>query len=188
MPRLGPRAKSWPVSDLPSPGPDGSALCASCGLCCDGTLYTQARAEKDEMERMTAFGLELFEAKGGDRFRQPCPALDGACCTIYEQRFAICRSFRCALLRRFQAGEVPLDEALRSVATAHEMLDRLEARAPGNRTLRARRQLAAEARKAMTEPGEGRAEAGQAYVELVALERFLDTRFRNPRDEQAEPG
>ena len=173
-------------ADLPTE-PNGSALCASCGLCCDGSLYTQARAEKDELDRLAGFGMELFEAKGGDRFRLPCPALDGACCTIYENRFAICRSFRCALLRRYQSGEVPLDEALRHVATAHEMLDRIEARSPGNRPLRARRQLAAEAQKAMGEPGEGRAEAARTYVELIALERFLDSRFRNQKDEQAKP-
>jgi hypothetical protein len=38
----------------------------------------------------------------------------------------------------------------------------------------------------MGEPGEGRAEAGRTYVELVALERFLDARFRNPKDEAAK--
>jgi len=40
----------------------------------------------------------------------------------------------------------------------------------------------------MAEAGEGRAEAGRLYVELVALERLLDSRFRNPKADQAEPG
>jgi Fe-S-cluster containining protein len=129
--------------------------------------------------------MEVFESGGRDRFRLPCPALDGACCSIYADRFAICRSFRCALLRRYEAGEVGLEEALEFVATAKDMLERAEARFPGNRPLLARRALAANLLEQIKAPDVS-SETAQAYVELIALERFLDARFRNPKKDRGE--
>ena len=161
------------------PTPDGSALCANCGFCCDGTLYDQARAEEDELDRLAAGGMEVFRDGDRHRFRLPCPALNGTCCTIYESRFAICRSFRCALLRRFEAGEVGLGQALNTVSAAKELLARIEAAAPGNRPRRARRALTAER---LAEMRSGDREAARLYLDLVALEELLDTRFRNPKN------
>jgi hypothetical protein len=165
------------------PEADGSALCANCGLCCDGTLFDQARAEETELTRLAAAGLQVFHAQGRDRFRLPCPALDGACCTIYANRFAICRSFRCALLRRLDAGEVDLGQALKTVGAAKALLARIEARAPGSRPRRARRTLAAEQLAELRRSGDR--DAGRAYLDLVALEELLDTRFRNPKKDEA---
>jgi Fe-S-cluster containining protein len=163
--------------------PDGSALCASCGFCCDGTLFDQARAEADELGRLAAAGMEVYHDRGKDRFRQPCPAFDGTCCSIYASRFAICRSFRCALLRRFEAGEADLDQALATVAAAKALLARIEARSPGSRPRRARRALEAEM---LAEARSGDPEAGRFYLDLVALEELLETRFRNPKKDDPE--
>jgi hypothetical protein len=79
---------------------------------------------------------------------------------------------------------VELDQALATIAAAKRMLEGVEARSPGSRTLRARRALAAGKLEELGRPGD-RTEAGRAYVELMALERFLDTRFRNSKKARA---
>lgn len=165
--------------------PNGSALCASCGLCCDGTLFDHAKAEEEELARLEAAGMDVFRGEDSLRFRQPCPAYKGACCSIYADRFATCRSFRCALLRRLEAGEVDLGQAQETVRTAKELLARVEAHSPGSRQRHARRALVAEREAALRRSPDP--DTARAYLDLVALGELLDTRFRNPKktDESA---
>jgi hypothetical protein len=162
---------------------DGSDLCARCGLCCDGSLYDRARAEPDEKARLEQFGLAPFEAEAGAFFPLPCPRLSGSCCTIYEQRFTICRSFHCKLLTRYLGGEVPLEEALGRVTTARTLLTSVAAADPVAAAPMGRVELAKQARERMAN-GEGaaRAEAARRLVDVVALENYLDRHFRKVPD------
>lgn len=100
-----------------------TSLCLDCGLCCDGTMHSTVALEHgDDREVLlrTGFHLLLFEAEA--RFEQPCHAFHGSC-TIYEDRPTLCRSYRCALLRQVDSGEVSDADARALVTTAIGLRD-----------------------------------------------------------------
>lgn len=98
-----------------------SSICISCGLCCNGTLFRQARVfPHEDAVAIGALGFRVNLLKDGRRnFPLPCRYLQGTVCSIYaETRPDICPEYRCKLLKRFISGELPLDDALDLVARA----------------------------------------------------------------------
>ena len=103
-----------------------AALCAQCGICCDGTLFKDVQLrESDDPERLEALGLPVVRPRvrvgsvkgtqgGGQspaKFPQPCAALAGCKCRIYRERPAHCREFECGLLMACVAGRVTVPKA-----------------------------------------------------------------------------
>ena len=105
-----------------------SALCTACGMCCDGTLFDRVRVRADEEERIAALGLVIAPRGEKRYFEQPCPRLEGGCCTIYADRPFSCARYRCRLLVALDGGEVALPEALAKVTEAKRLI---EATRPG---------------------------------------------------------
>ncbi|HEX7663472.1 MAG TPA: YkgJ family cysteine cluster protein [Polyangiaceae bacterium] len=104
---------------------DLHALCRSCGLCCDGSLFGRARLAPDEVASAKRHGLRVVANEGS--FEQPCSALEKRTCTIYDERPQACRVFVCKLYDR-QANEGgPLEEKLAIVARARTLLAELDA-------------------------------------------------------------
>jgi hypothetical protein len=105
-----------------------SAICRSCGACCDGTLFTGA--ELMETERAdVARRLELVEPVVW--LRQPCrghSARDG--CTIYSGRPKTCRDYRCALLEAHAREGGPVEARIERVRTLRELAARVRASLP----------------------------------------------------------
>lgn len=98
-----------------------AALCPACGMCCNGVVFADVQLQPgDDPERLQALGLPVFAKGGRRRFNQPCACFDGRFCRIYTQRPAQCRAFACRLLQRVEAGELPTEAALRSIAKAHQ--------------------------------------------------------------------
>jgi hypothetical protein len=171
---------------MPAPGeeeaevplPDASALCVSCGMCCDGALFTNARAEPEEVARLRELGLEVEQVRPGrTQFRLPCPHHHEGHCGIYPDRFLKCRSFRCALLNRLDSGETTLAEAQATVAQAKAMLSRVSALDPAAGQFGTR----VEQRSEPAPAGEGEevARRRRLLLESLALDLFLDRKFRN---------
>lgn len=102
---------------------DLHALCAACGLCCDGSLFGVGSLEPDEIEPARRLGLRVLR----DAFEQPCVALVDRRCSIYEARPRACRRFRCHLYERHRVEGGPLDERLEAVARVRALLAALEA-------------------------------------------------------------
>lgn len=165
--------------------PDASSLCTRCGMCCDGTLFDNAKAKPEELPRLAAAGIATGEAKGRPVFAQPCPMLEGGCCTIYEERFSSCRSFRCKLLVRFLDQEVGLEEAIRRVEAARVLVARVAAADPAAATVSHRRALARSAADWAGESDpERRAARARVHLDIVALESFLNRHFRKGADSE----
>lgn len=101
--------------------PDGSALCTACGFCCDGLLHDRAVLNDDEVEFATALGLGVANEKGPNFFFLPCPKLENRCCSVYLTRPRTCGSYRCRLLKGFEAGDVSLDQALAKVTSVRQL-------------------------------------------------------------------
>jgi len=101
-------------------------LCPQCGLCCNGVLFADVELQKgDDAGRLVELGMAL-KKKGMKRaFVQPCRCFDGKLCRIYEDRPRRCRTFECGLLKRVQAGEMEAKPALRKIADARQLADKV---------------------------------------------------------------
>ncbi len=101
-----------------NPAPtNASDLCCSCGLCCDGTLFSKVRlAPTDAIAPLGSAGLQILP---GPDFAQPCVALGGDCrCRVYSDRPSQCRKFECRLLQAVAAEERSFGEAAALIAAA----------------------------------------------------------------------
>jgi len=159
------------------------ALCVGCAMCCNGTLYGRAKVADGEEPKVLDHGLELIEDGGKSYFRLPCQYESCGRCTIYETRFAVCRTFSCALLRRVRSGEASLEEGRQHVAKAQELLQRVVDADPEAAIFRGRAQLREALAERLAEEGaEGeRRAAGERLLNIVALDSYLDRWFRNKK-------
>jgi hypothetical protein len=79
----------------------------------------------DRIELLEAAGLVFSTRDEVTSFRQPCSAFGPGCCSVYHDRPSVCRSYRCLLLRRHEAGEVSRDDALALIGRTIGMRDRV---------------------------------------------------------------
>jgi Fe-S-cluster containining protein len=89
-----------------------SALCVSCGLCCQGVLHDQVPLDADELPRAARLRLPLVDSPLRLAFRLPCPRLEHRRCTVYDERPRACASYACGVLSAFGAGVIDENEAL----------------------------------------------------------------------------
>lgn len=101
-------------------------LCLSCGLCCDGTLFTHVPVGTEPPEQLAAAGLPVEMKEGaGPQFLQPCPAWQGGCCQVYDLRPDTCRTFRCRLLKKCEQDAVAMSDALDTVRRTQRLRDHI---------------------------------------------------------------
>jgi hypothetical protein len=89
-----------------------SALCLSCGLCCDGGLFEMVELNDDDRVRLAANGFDAPE-----RLPHPCRHFAAPACAIYAVRPTRCAAYRCRVLEG-------LDEGAIEPAAAHELVNR----------------------------------------------------------------
>src|SRR6516165_5837621 len=113
------------VSTIPS-NDSISELCPNCGLCCNGVLFADVELQPDDdAGRLVELGL-LLKKKGTKRaFVQPCRCFDGKLCRIYADRPGRCAAFECGLLKRVQSGAMPAAGALKRIATAKALAEKV---------------------------------------------------------------
>jgi len=162
-----------------------TSLCVGCGLCCDGTLFARARSEQpDEQWRLSALGFDFEDFNDAKWFKQPCPMASCGTCTIYADRPAVCRSFRCSLLKSFEAGEIDRATATEKITTAKALLAAVVADDPDAGSYRYRKEAKlAQAFESADQPT--RRNIGPKLVRLAALETFL-SRWFTKKDEKRE--
>lgn len=97
------------------------ALCQSCGLCCDGSLFT--RVPLGLSEKVPEVKLRVVTNEfGGRHFPQRCAALEGTVCQVYAERPLACRRYECLLFSALREGEVSLPESLAVVCRAQGLV------------------------------------------------------------------
>ena len=142
--------------------------------------------------------LELLETAGlvlstrGDRtvFRQPCGAFDGCACSVYAGRPAVCREYRCLLLRRFEAGDVSYDEARALISRTIGLLNRVRPALTALVAAPAPQALAGLYRQmnswfdALPDPAAARREHAALLLDVAALRVLLSREFE-PRDSKS---
>lgn len=117
------------MSDSPA-----ATLCKACGLCCNGRLFIWVKLRPSELDPAEALGMQVFRSDPNQRgFGQPCPLWQGEC-TIYTSRHYphACRAYKCALLKRVIAQNIPLPQALDAVAQTQAHIAALEALLPAS--------------------------------------------------------
>jgi len=102
------------------------ALCLSCGLCCDGSLFDRFELDADELAWAERRRLPLV-GPARRTLQQPCPCFSGSC-TAYDERPRVCRRFRCALLASVAEGSTSIDEARERVRAFRARIADLRAR------------------------------------------------------------
>ena len=95
-----------------------------CGLCCDGTFYGSVVIADGETPRLERVGLRIVRDEEGraPTMAQPCSALRGCLCAVYEERPSACAAYQCSLRKAVVAGECALEDATANVKKMRELL------------------------------------------------------------------
>lgn len=153
-------------------------LCLACGLCCDGTLFASAPLEISQHREASLLRLRvILAADGSNRLRQPCGALEGTACRIYDDRPRACRDYECDLFVALRGDELDEADALRIVQTTLDLRDRLARSLPPGHDDVPLRQRVRDAHR----PEEGRPLTEESEKLFLALEEALDQSFRGRR-------
>lgn len=171
------------TEDLPSV--NGSDLCTRCGLCCHGLLHEWGNLELEEIERLSEIGLKMERRRDVLVFSLPCSHVAGTVCTIYQDRPDACAGYRCALLKSYQAGEIPLGDAIDLVGKAQRLLSDVTSRlAPGEtyRDFKTAWRAHMSGEKPIAWKDEEKTERAETFVALTLLNRFIDRHFRLGRE------
>lgn len=95
-------------------------LCQACGMCCTGALFSHVNITQKEAEALKGTVIETYPGKNNKPvFAQPCLALSGTSCTIYDKRPGSCRAFLCDLTRNVMNGRT-------DIAAAHEAVSEMK--------------------------------------------------------------
>jgi hypothetical protein len=98
-------------------------LCLKCGLCCNGVIFADVELRRsDDANRLRALGIPISNS-GQGKFRQPCQALDGCRCQIYNERPQHCRQFECLLFKNVLSEKIKPGAALRIIKKAKVQAD-----------------------------------------------------------------
>lgn len=152
-------------------------LCLDCGMCCGNYLHTHVEISPPDRDRLRAAGLD--DTAPQNRFDFPCQFLDGACCTIYLSRPAVCAAYRCKTLAEAQDGAISLDEAKVRLRKVEELRRAFEAAIPDEMTIPAAIAMAAsEETPGQPMPGHYLA----MRLAFVALQAIIDRHLREEGD------
>src|SRR5262245_31810672 len=110
-------------------GETASDLCQACGLCCDGTLFQAIRVDVGAMKEAARVRLRIVDDAEGASLGLPCPA-HADVCTVYEDRPATCRTYRCELVDRLDAREIDFADAAARVARVKAAIASIRRRLP----------------------------------------------------------
>ena len=107
---------------------EGSELCTSCGLCCQGIMEKAAVLEPDEVKLARDLGLKLFTSSDGiNKFHLPCPLIEGNFCSVYMSPHPnVCKEFQCILLDQLLSGEISLEASLKIITKIKKYINLID--------------------------------------------------------------
>ena len=103
----------------------GSQLCKSCGLCCNGAVCGVAWVSPSEDRKFAdLFRHELVAGQDGETLHVnlPCFAYEGHC-SQYNIRPVDCKTYQCALLKKYMTGETTFESASKTIEMTLTSLD-----------------------------------------------------------------
>ena len=163
-----------------------SRLCAACGMCCNGVLFSSVRIQgADNQRRLAILGLRAKKRGDGLHIPQPCPAHCGSMCAIYNERPERCRMFKCRQIQLLEDGERTEAGAMDAIIEAANLVSRVSELLDQGGDRRTHKSLAVRCESVLTPPLDPSPAAGSVREKLrIAaneLAGFLDRHFRaNP--------
>lgn len=173
-----------------SPASESTDLCTSCGLCCSGVVYDSVPFPFDETAAVEELGLSPYQDPPGQmRFDLPCRHLRQTMCGVFERRPSPCGAFRCELLIALETGTLSLREAKATVEEAKAMIARIVPLmdAEGGPITPKRWGVLLDQWQAQAQAGLATAGQAKLVLELAILNRFLDTHFRDGKQQVLRP-
>jgi hypothetical protein len=113
---------------VPESESDATILCKSCGLCCNGYLFSSITLDNSEIESSKTIGFHVIQS-GPEKATasQPCPFWTGVCkIYLHPNKPSICSVFKCKLLKEVEGGELKLVDALDIVQLTKGKIHELE--------------------------------------------------------------
>lgn len=93
-------------------------------MCCNGVMFEVVEIQPaDSAKALAALGLKVRPKRLQTYFVQPCAALCGTRCTIYDARPVRCRLFECQQLQRVAAGEITEAVAMETIREAQRRVE-----------------------------------------------------------------
>jgi len=100
-------------------------LCTRCGLCCDGSLFDDVELSgAAQATKLEVMGLDI-DIDQQSLLLQPCTALKGTRCSIYQHRPGCCRTFECRVLQRTSQRAIVIDQAVATIETTRAHVARM---------------------------------------------------------------
>jgi Fe-S-cluster containining protein len=159
-----------------------TTICAGCGLCCDGSLFSHVIVKEEDREAVVSAKLPISELENTPIFKLPCAKLKDGMCSVYAIRPTTCQRYRCKLRKAVDKGEVGEAEARLKIATAKEMARHLRQASGGARTPGERKSLTARLKDRFEGCGEeDRSERASLLLKLASFEYYVDRWFREER-------
>lgn len=147
------------------------SVCLDCGMCCNGTFLDYAPVTEAEAKVLESRGLPVNLIEGlGLRIKLPCRKFE-SCCTIYADRPAVCRSFRCRLLKSIDKGKIETGNALQRIQLLKALKAELEQVIPDRKEISYFREV----RNFLIEIEKGSPELRKENARVL----ILGTRFMN---------
>ena len=140
----------------------GSALCMTCGLCCEDAFHSYAVLRPQDIKRARELGLPVLSGKQAG-FALPCPKLVNCCCSIYSKRPWACEGYKCQLLIKVETRQIEPDDAFAKVVVARNLFNQCE-----------RDKAAPVAEIGLI--------AAERKLRSTTLRLYLDRHFMNPQD------
>jgi hypothetical protein len=162
---------------------DEVSICVGCGLCCNGTYLAKGNIESaGEAKPLTWYKAEFFTENERTYFRIPCPHFSGQCCSIYEDRFAVCRSYRCGVLTKLDDGEIRRDEAEHVLAEARRLIAKVAEGDPGATKFAGRRLTRRKLARALKKAeGAERTNIARRLLNIITLDSHIERWFLLPK-------
>ena len=160
-------------------------LCLQCGMCCNGVMFRDVELlAEDDPAVVEKAGLKVQRLKTKVRFPQPCGALcEDLRCRIYPDRPTRCRDFNCAQLKGVSEGTITPETALRNIAKARKLADKVRRllRETGDQDEHRPLSLRFQKTTRRMESGLGDEDAAEVYADLTMavfeLNSLLHTAF-----------
>ena len=175
LPSRTPHVTSSPVS-ADSAQAAASRLCLDCGLCCNGVMFDRVMLQPgDNPKALKAHGLKI---KRREFFPQPCIALCGTKCTMYQHRPTRCRLFECRQYQQVAAGELAEAEALNRIREVKQQVLVIDSLLEGTVANNPRKSLSQRCASALMELPEGTAHHDGLTTAMANLQAVLADHFR----------
>lgn len=158
-------------------------LCAACGMCCNGVLFSGMKVQPDDdLRQLAAFGLRAKRRKDGHILSQPCQAHTGTACRIYENRPHRCRAFDCRQIQRFRSSLETEAGVLEKIVEARALVERVRVLLYEAGETREHKALGVRLASVFTPPLDPSPHAEDLRTQLreagAKLEQFLARHFR----------